>query len=186
MRPNVSQSNVVPVSSDGIKDAQKRSLGVADYAVRRDVAVDVHQIESSIDVERFEPHAIQFFLYDHLARESHEFQQVRREYHGGFWRITYLHADSIETLVEREFCGNARYVGERSGDLMSQTGCERLAVVVETGFGIHLGERELIRDDVVCADPVFLGVVIDIVSRVTVDDFRNAELVIVVQTYSFR
>jgi hypothetical protein len=29
--------------------------------------------------------------------------------------------DPIETFVEREFCGNARYVGKRSGDLMSNT-----------------------------------------------------------------
>jgi hypothetical protein len=49
------------VSSDGVEDEQHRSLGVADYTVRRDVAVDVHQIESSIDVERFGSHAIQFF-----------------------------------------------------------------------------------------------------------------------------
>jgi hypothetical protein len=49
------------VSSGGVKDAQQRSLSDADYNVRRDVAVDVHQTESSIDVERFEPHAIQLF-----------------------------------------------------------------------------------------------------------------------------
>jgi hypothetical protein len=97
-----------------------------------------------------------------------------------------LHADPIETFVEREFCGNVRYVGERSGDLMSQTGCERLAVVVKAGFGMYLGEWELIRDDVVRADPVFFVVVIDVVSRVRVDDFRNVEFVIVVLMYSFR
>jgi hypothetical protein len=61
MRPIVSQSNEVFVLSDGVEDAQQRSLGVADYTVRRDVAVDLHQIESSIDVERFGLHAIQFF-----------------------------------------------------------------------------------------------------------------------------
>jgi hypothetical protein len=69
---------------------------------------------------------------------------------------------------------------------MSQTGCERLAVVVKTGFGIQLGERELICDDVVRALPVFFIVLIDTVPRVRVYDFRNAEFVIIVQTYSFR
>jgi hypothetical protein len=100
--------------------------------------------------------------------------------------ISYLHADPIETFVEREFYDNVRYVGERSGDLMSQTGCERLAVVVKTGFEMHLGKRELIRDDVVRADPVFFVIVIDVVPRVRVNDFRNAESVIVVQTNAFR
>jgi hypothetical protein len=81
---------------------------------------------------------------------------------------------------------NVRYVGERSGDLMSQTGCERLAVVVKTGSEMHLGKWELIRNDVIRADPVFFVVVIDVVPRVRVNDFRNVEFVIVVQTYAFR
>jgi hypothetical protein len=118
--------------------------------------------------------------------ESHEFQQVRGEYHGGVGGISYLHSGSIETFLEREFHDNARYVGERSGDLMCETGCKRLAVVEKTGFGIHLGEWELTRDDVVRADPVFFAVDTDVVPCVRVDDFRNAEFVIVVQTYSFR
>jgi hypothetical protein len=64
MRSITSQSNEVPVSSDGIKDAQQRSLGVSDYPVRRDVSVDVHQIEPSIDVEWLGSHAIDFILYN--------------------------------------------------------------------------------------------------------------------------
>jgi hypothetical protein len=56
----------------------------------------------------------------------------------------------------------------------------------KNGFGIHPGEQELIHGDVVRADPVFFVVFIDILPRVRVDDFRNAELVIVVKTYSFR
>jgi hypothetical protein len=106
--------------------------------VRRNVAVDIHQIESSIDVERFEPHAIPFIKYNHLARDFHEFQEVSGEYYGSFGRFSYLHADPIETFVKREFCDNDRYIGERSGDLMSQTGCKRLAVVVKTGFGVQV------------------------------------------------
>jgi hypothetical protein len=44
----------------------------------------------------------------------------------------------------------------------------------------------MICGDVVRVNPVLFVVVIDIVPRVRVDDFRNAELVVVVQTYSFR
>jgi hypothetical protein len=51
---------------------------------------------------------------------------------------------------------------------------------------MHLGKWELILNDIIRADPVFFVVVIDVVSRVRVNDFLNAEFVIVVQTYAFR
>jgi hypothetical protein len=136
MRSVVSLSNDITVLSDGVKDAQRRNFGVAKCLVIRDVAVNIHQIKSSILVERLRSHAIDFFLSNHLAREPSR----SAEYHGDFGRISYLHANSNDTFVEREFQINVWYVDERAGDLMSQTGGERLAVIVETGFWVHLGK----------------------------------------------
>ena len=70
--------------------------------MRRDVAVDVHQVESAVHVQLRLSDAVNFFSRNHHASEPHEFQQACRNYHGSINRIPHLHANSVEVFHECE------------------------------------------------------------------------------------
>jgi hypothetical protein len=66
---------------------------------------------------------------------------------------------------------------------MSQTGCECVSVSVVTGFDVCNAAKKFFRTEY--ANPVLLLSVVDVVSRVRVDEFRQSDFVVTFQADAF-